>query len=83
MARSPSNNRCALCPREREAASQLCRYHHMAYENLKAKYDKWCYAYGELDWSDYLKKLLELPETGTWGKDVVMMELKKYENEKA
>lgn len=80
---SATNKTCIICQREQEASSELCRYHSVADENLRAGYEKWCYAYGELSWKDYLKRLLELPETGAWVKEVASWELKKYEDEKA
>ncbi|MCL4437312.1 MAG: hypothetical protein M1503_04885 [Thaumarchaeota archaeon] len=76
--------KCPLCGREAatveaaEAADSnnssssstgFCRYHQQAYENLKAGFEKWRYAYGETSWTDYLRLIANIPETGAWVKE--------------
>ncbi len=61
---------CRLCSREKVVRkTELCQYHHKALENLQESFEKWRYAYGNLDWDEYLKKVAEMPETGIWVKD--------------
>jgi len=62
-------SKCAICQRTQLEESEYCKYHERAYENLLAGYRKWKRAEG-ITWSDYLKKLIELKETGEWVKDV-------------
>jgi hypothetical protein len=40
-------------------------------------YKAWVNAYGEVSRETYLKKLLDLDETGDWVKDVIRNELKE------
>ncbi|MBI2937690.1 MAG: hypothetical protein HYY22_05735 [Thaumarchaeota archaeon] len=76
--------KCPLCGREAatveattttaEAAdsnssTRFCRYHQQAYENLEAGFEKWRHAYGETNWKDYLRLIVELSETGAWVKE--------------
>jgi hypothetical protein len=66
--------KCEAC--YRDAPDRFCKYHNDAYDALKKNYDAWCNAYGKISWNEYLKKVLELKETGSWVKDVAMLELK-------
>lgn len=61
---------CVLCKRERAPASDLCTYHLSAKRNLESGYKKWSEAYGQMAWSDYLRKIRETKETGQWVKEV-------------
>jgi len=64
--------KCKLCHRE-AVEEGLCEYHLLALKNLKEAYPRWKEAYGGMKWEEYLKRLLELEETGEWVKDVVRM----------
>lgn len=55
----------------------FCTYHEKAYDELKKNYDGWVEAYGKLSWREYLERLLGKKETGSWVKDVIMLELKE------
>jgi len=68
--------KCKACSRD-ASQNEFCTYHEQAYDVLKKNYDVWCDAYGKLSWGEYLEKLLELKETGSWIKDVIMLELKE------
>jgi len=66
--------KCRAC--SRDASNKFCTYHERAYSALKKNYDAWRDAYGKISWREYLERLLELKETGSWVKDVIMLELK-------
>lgn len=68
--------KCKLCWRAVTSELGFCRYHQMAYENLKTAFEKWRLAYGDLTWGSYLKRVVSLKETGVWVKEVAELELK-------
>ena len=51
-------------------------YHKQAYDNLIKHYKIWNKAFDGLSWTNYMNKLLELKETGSWIKEVISVELK-------
>ncbi len=53
----------------------------MAYEKLKEGYNTWRSAYKDITWEDYLKRILELDDTGKWVKDVIKYKLEGLFNE--
>ena len=71
---------CTICGRE-IASGEYCKYHEEAYQTLQEKYTEWLEAYGELSFSDYLQKVIQLSETGIWAKEVAE-DIAKKENEK-
>lgn len=68
--------RCRACSRE-ASSNKFCTYHENAYDTLKKNYDEWQDAYGKMSWKEYLERLLERKETGSWVKDVITVELKE------
>jgi hypothetical protein len=68
--------KCRACSRE-ASSNKFCAYHENAYDTLKKNYDAWQDAYGRISWKEYLERLLERKETGSWVKDVIMLELKE------
>ena len=55
-----------------------CRYHEQALEQLRGHYEAWVRAYsGKVEWGEYLARLLKMPETGAWAKEVIETELLK------
>jgi len=68
--------KCRACNRDASSTNEFCMYHEQAYDILKKNYDAWRDAYGKISWREYLERLLELKETGSWVKDVIMLELK-------
>ena len=68
--------KCRACSRE-ASSNKFCTYHENAYDALKKNYGAWHDAYGEISWEEYLEKLLSHKETGSWVKDVIMLELKE------
>jgi len=75
--------KCRACSRETsralhsgsDAAQEFCAYHAQAYEKLKRGYDEWGRAYGAISWEDYLRRLLERKEPGSWVKELAALEL--------
>ena len=70
--------KCRACSRD-ASLNAFCSYHAQAYDALKKNYDLWCDAYDKdkISWEEYLERLLELKETGSWVKDVILLELKE------
>jgi hypothetical protein len=56
---------------------KYCFYHNQALNNIKEHYTKWVYAYGTISWDDFLNRLLNMNETGSWIKEVISVELKR------
>jgi len=72
--------KCSLCNREAiDDKLELCWYHNEACKKVEAGFEKWCLAYGELDWLTYLQRVDERPETGIWVKECCKF-LKKKKN---
>jgi hypothetical protein len=66
---------CSVCLRK-ISTGKYCVYHNQALDNLKQHYKTWVEAYGIISWNDFLKKLLNMTETGYWIKEVAIVELK-------
>jgi hypothetical protein len=67
--------KCQAC--SREAQDKYCKYHGRALQGLQEHYKAWVKAYGQISWHDFLTRLIEMKETGTWVKEVISVELKK------
>ena len=67
--------KCRIC--YRNASNEFCGYHEQAYNELKKHYEVWCSAYGKITWKKYLERLLELKETGSWVREVIILKLKE------
>lgn len=66
---------CLACGKQ--AQDRYCAYHEKALQNLRAHYDTWVHAYGNISWEKFLERLEEMQETGAWVKEVIKVELKK------
>jgi hypothetical protein len=67
--------KCFACARK-ASTNKYCFYHAQAFDNLKEHYKIWVHAYDTISWNDFLNKLLQMNETGSWVKDVIIVELK-------
>lgn len=67
---------CVICKRKTKD-DKFCTYHKEAHENLQKSYKVWEEAYGELTFTDYLKKLISNKPTGNWVKEVAAHLLKQ------
>ena len=73
-----NSNKCTVCHRGVIAkGKRYCLYHSQAYDSLQKMYKAWVNAYGGVSRETYLKKLLDLDQTGDWVKDVIRNELKE------
>jgi hypothetical protein len=72
-----TTQKCAACHRKTLLDSKYCLYHYQALESLTGHYRAWVDAYGGISWQDFLSKLSEMQETGSWVKEVIEVELKK------
>ena len=70
------DSRCILCVRK-AVESHYCEYHYEALQSLKAHYEAWKKAYGEISWTEYLHRLQKTSHIGKWVKQVIGIELKK------
>jgi hypothetical protein len=69
--------RCTVCTQKVfNDSGKFCLYHKQAYDNLIKHYKIWNKAFGDSSWTNYMNKLLELKETGSWVKEVISAELK-------
>ena len=67
---------CCACSRKVLATKKYCIYHSQALDDIKGHYTKWVYAYGIISWNDFLNRLLDMNETGSWIKEVISVELR-------
>jgi hypothetical protein len=69
--------KCTVCTlKVSNNQDKYCLYHKQAYDNLTKHYEIWNKAFGGLSWTNYMNKILELKETGSWVKEVISAELK-------
>lgn len=68
-------SKCALCDGDR-SSQEYCVYHSKAFENISATYKIWKGAL-DLSWKEYLIKISEMSETGSWAREVALYESKK------
>jgi hypothetical protein len=66
--------KCTTCSRK---VLKYCFYHSQALDDIKKYYKRWVHAYGIISWNDFLNKLLNMDETGSWIKEVIAIELKR------
>jgi hypothetical protein len=73
---------CAVCERRVEPNESYCHYHKVSNDNLLKTYQFWKKAYGSLSWEEYLARIVSIPETGMWVKDVAEFELRSILSQK-
>jgi hypothetical protein len=56
---------------------KYCCHHSQALDDIMEHYKKWVHAYEIISWNDFLNKLLNMNETGSWIKEVIAVELKR------
>ena len=69
--------KCTVCHRKALPDSEYCLHHKQAFDSMNNHYKTWVNAYGRISWEEFLTKLLSMPETGRWIKEVIEVELKK------
>jgi len=78
-----SEETCQFCGRQATKTSKgysLCRYHILAYGSLETGFRAWKERIGEMAWTNYLRRVSELADTGEWVKDIARAELQKLES---
>jgi hypothetical protein len=60
---------CRICGRD-GVENNLCEYHHMALNNLKAGFERWKEAIAGLTWKDYIERIDNLESTGQWIREI-------------
>lgn len=58
---------CPVCGRRAE--EEYCPIHKVAHENILRSYEEWKRAM-DIGWEEYLKMLMENPNTGLWALEV-------------
>jgi hypothetical protein len=62
---------CEICGRRSASSSKFCEIHSKAVQELEKKFPAWLRAYGtQLSRSDYLRKIISLPQSGDYIKEV-------------
>ncbi|WEU40899.1 MAG: hypothetical protein OdinLCB4_003015 [Candidatus Odinarchaeum yellowstonii] len=57
------------CPICEDVGEELCENHKSAYTSIIEAFKKWQTAL-QIDWRDYLKKIIENEYTGRWAREV-------------
>lgn len=65
---------CAACRRKTVSDKKYCVNHSHAYDSLTNHYKGWVKAYGRISMPEFMDKLLEMKETGTWVREVIAAE---------
>lgn len=73
--------KCPICGERKSENSPYCENHQLAYENLKKQYQYWREAL-QIDWQEYLQRIVENKNTGQWAKEVAkdLIEKQKTKN---
>ena len=75
----PEENECKICFRK-PLEKGYCKYHIEAFNNLNETYLVWKNAYNDnLEFKDYLKKIVMNKFTGDWVREVALELMKKEE----
>lgn len=73
---SMTSQKCAACHRKAVPGSKYCIRHDQAFASLMEHYKVWVRAYGKIS-VDFMDKLQNMKETGSWVKEVIEVELRK------
>ncbi|HYY39641.1 MAG TPA: hypothetical protein VE692_00175 [Nitrososphaera sp.] len=72
-----TTTKCIACHRKALPGNKYCLHHKQAFDSMINHYKGWVNAYGMISWEEFLTKLLDMQETGSWIKEVIELELKK------
>jgi hypothetical protein len=67
-------DRCAACHRKNLDGSKYCTHHGQALQSIKDHHRAWSDAYGKISWLEFLDRVSEMDETGSWVKEVIKVE---------
>ncbi len=70
------SKKCKICVDEAEEDEEFCEVHKLAYLNIIKAYGEWKKAYGEISFSEFLKKIIEAEESGESVKEVALYLMK-------
>ena len=68
-----STSFCSIC--SEVTSGKYCTYHRGSFDKLVSGYQSWTRALGEISWRDFLRKVIELQETGSSIRDIIQKEL--------
>jgi hypothetical protein len=66
--------KCDACHRKAVLGKKYCVHHSQALDSLLNHYKAWVEAYGRISMDDFMNKLLEMKETGSWIREVIAAE---------
>ncbi|HEX2106460.1 MAG TPA: hypothetical protein VHF28_01900 [Nitrososphaera sp.] len=72
-----ATSKCIICHRKALLGDKYCVHHKQAFENMINHYKAWINAYGRVSWEEFLIRLSDMQETGSWVKEVIARELEK------
>ncbi|MGQ9513460.1 MAG: hypothetical protein ACUVTL_00135 [Thermoproteota archaeon] len=61
---------CACCKRQTEGESRFCNLHRIAYKNLLAAFKAWRSAIPSIQVKNFLERILQTNEVGSWAAEV-------------
>ena len=68
-----STSFCSIC--SEMTSGKYCAYHRRSFDKLVSCYQSWKRALGEISWRDFLRKVIELQDTGSSIRDIIQKEL--------
>ncbi len=69
------DTKCSACS-QKVSTGKYCFHHSQAFDSLKEHHKAWIEAYGIISWNNFLNKLIKMNGTGSWIKEVIVVELK-------
>lgn len=69
------DTKCSACS-QKVSTGKYCFHHSQAFDSLKEHHKAWIEAYGIISRNNFLNKLIKMNETGSWIKEVIVVELK-------
>lgn len=66
--------KCVICFKDCE--EEFCRWHKISYDKLVSSFKYWK-EIKDISWKDYLKEIVDNPNSGSWVKEVALHILKK------
>ena len=69
--------KCAACRRKALVGKKYCIHHSQAYDSFVNHYKAWVEAYGRISMEEFMDKLIQMKETGSWIREVIEAEKPK------
>ncbi len=72
-----TTSKCIACHRKAVLDDKYCIHHKQAFDKMINHYKVWVNVCGKIAWEEFLIKLSDMQETGSWVKEVIALELEK------